>query len=131
MFRRHRVLQALNSLGLGIWLPLPLLGLLFWIGGGVMTDYLLSRSYAAKEQFQADNDLLGRSVKVVQSIQIQINRNRNLSRVKVKTASSALKEMEFEFPTTQPRRVEALVAQELGLSADEVRQLVQYQPVSD
>ena len=93
-----------------------------------MADHLLSRSYSAKEQFRADDQLPGRSVKVVQSILVQINRRRAVSRVQVKTASSVLKEIEFEFPTTQPRRVEALVAQELGLSAEEVRQLVQYKP---
>lgn len=51
---RPRWLQSIRSLGLEFWLPLPLLGLFFWVGGGLLTDRMLSRSYNIKSQFQLD-----------------------------------------------------------------------------
>lgn len=124
---RHRALQALHSLGLEFWLPLPILGLFFWVGGGLMTDYLLSRSYYAKAQFRANTQLQGQPAKIVQSIKVQIKSSKGFSKVKVKTANSALKELEFEFPLTESRQIEAAIATELGLSDDDVRRLVRYQ----
>lgn len=91
-----------------------------------MTDYLLSRSYSAKAQFQANRRLEGQPAKIVQSIRISVKHNKGFSRVEVKTANSALKELEFEFPVTEYSQVEAAIAQELGLSPLDVRKLVQY-----
>lgn len=124
---RHRALRALHSLGFEFWLPLPILGLFFWVGGGLMTDYLVSRSYYAKAQFRANTQLQGQPAKIVHSIKVQIKGSKGFSRVKVKTANSALKELEFEFPLTNSSQIEAAIATELGLSNDDVRKLVQYQ----
>lgn len=124
---RPQWLQTLYSLGLEFWLPLPLLGLAFWIGGGLLTDRMLSRSYDPVVQLQADTQLEGQPAKTVLSINVEIKRRKGFSNVKVKTANSALKELEFEFPVTEFSQVEAAISQELGLSPHHVRRLVRYQ----
>ena len=119
--------QALYSLGLEFWLPLPLLGLFFWVGGGLLTEQMLSRSYSSADHLQSDKKLEVQRSKTVLLIQVEINSRQGFSRVKVKTANSALKELEFEFPVTQFGQVEAAIGQELGLSDQYVRKLVRYQ----
>lgn len=122
-----RWLQALYSLGLEFWLPLPLLGLFFWVGGGLLTEKMLSRSYSSADHLQSDKKLEVQRSKTVLLIQVEINSRQGFSRVKVKTANSALKELEFEFPVTQFVQLEAAIGQELGLSDEYVRKLVRYQ----
>jgi hypothetical protein len=122
-----RWIQALYSLGLEFWLPLPLLGLAFWIGSGLMTDHGLSRSYKAAQQLQVDTQQEGRLAKKVLSIQVEIKKRQGFSNVKVQTVNSALKELEFEFPVTQISQIEAEISQALGLSPKLVRKLARYQ----
>ncbi len=122
-----RWLQSLYSLGLEFWLPLPLLGLFFWVGGGLLTEKMLSRSYSSADHLQSDKKLEVQRSKTVLLIQVEINSRQGFSRVKVKTANSALKELEFEFPVTQFVQLEAAIGQELGLSDQYVRKLVRYQ----
>lgn len=125
--RRTRWLQALKSLGLEFWLPLPLLGLVFWIGGGLVTDQILTRSYYTKEQLKVSTQLPGQPVEVVLAIKVDIDYSRGFSKVKVKTANSALKQLEFEFPATEAIQIETAISRELELSLEQVRQLVRYQ----
>lgn len=123
---RPRWLQGLYSLGLEFWLPLPLLGLVFWVGGGLVTQQMLSHSYNPKAYLQADMQLQGRSRTVV-LIKVEIKKERGFSKVKVKTANSALKELEFEFPVTEFSQIEAAIGQELGLSAAYISKIIHYQ----
>jgi len=69
-----QLLQTLYSLGLEFWLPLPLLGLAFWWGGGLLTDRMLSRSYDPMIQLQADTQMEGQPPKTVISINVEIKR---------------------------------------------------------
>ena len=119
--------QSLHSLGLEFWLPLPLLGLVFWIGGGLVTDRMLSHSYRPKVHIQANMPLQGQPQKMVLAIKVEIYKQQGFSKVKVKTANSALKQMEFEFPVTEFSQVEAEISQELGLSAEHIRMVARYQ----
>ena len=57
---QSRWLKTLKSLGLEFWIALPLLGIAFWLGGGLVTDQILSRSYESKEQLQANTKLKGK-----------------------------------------------------------------------
>jgi len=125
--RQPRSLQALQSLGLEFWLPLPLLGLVFWVGGGLLTDQLLSHSYDTAVQLEASKHWEGKPSNVVLLIKVQIKENLGFSKVKVRTANSALKQLEFEFPVTEVSQIEATIGQELGLSPEQVRKLVRYQ----
>ena len=124
---RPRWLQALRSLGLEFWLPLPLLGLVFWVGSGLVTEQMLSRSYKTKDRLQTNTRLKRQPAKTVLSIEVEIKKHQGFSKVNVKTANSALKELEFEFPVTEFSQIEAAIGQELGLSRDRVRKLVHYQ----
>jgi hypothetical protein len=63
----------------------------------------------------------------VQVIQAKINKNLGVSHVKVMTAGDLLSQLEFEFPVTEVNMIEAMIAQELGLSRRDISQLVRYQ----
>lgn len=114
------------KLGLEFWLPLPLLGVLFWLAGGLITDYLLSRSYYNKDNLQV-NTQIQKPAKIVLAIQVKINYNQGISKVKIKTANSTLKQLNFEFHLTEFSQIEAAISRELGLTLEQVRQLVRYQ----
>ncbi|NJN57648.1 MAG: hypothetical protein HC879_09175 [Leptolyngbyaceae cyanobacterium SL_5_9] len=119
----------LQRLGLEFWLPLPLLGVCFWVGGGLLTSQVLSRPYGTENTLQADVQLevsLSVSVSLIRAV---VNQDEASTLVEVKTVDSALKQLEFEFPVTELSQVEAAIAQELGLSIEEVRRLVRYEIV--
>lgn len=122
-----RWLQKLHSLGLEFWLPLPLLGIAFWVGGGILTDKVLSRPYGTVDKLQADTQLEVQLSVTVLVIKAEIKKSEGFTRVQVKTTDSALKKLEFEFPVTELSGVEAKIAQELKLSREDVRKLVRYQ----
>ena len=125
--RHSRWLRTIKSLGLEFWLPLPLLGVLFWVGGGLLTDYLLSRSYYNKDKLQVNTQIKKNPAKAVLAIQVKINYNKGISKVKVRTANSTLKQLNFEFYVTEVSQIEAAISRELGLTLEQVRQLVRYQ----
>ncbi|MBD2774186.1 hypothetical protein [Iningainema tapete] len=118
--------QILRSLGLEFWLPLPLLGLAFWVGGGLIMDGILSRPDQSTRYLRVETKLAKPKI-IVLSIKAKINQRQGTSSVYVKTASSALKELEFEFPFTEFAQVEAAISKELGLQPEEVRKLIHYQ----
>ena len=92
---RSRWLKTLKLLGLEFWLALPLLGIAFWVGGGLVTDRILSRSYESKEQLQANTKLKGKSAKVVLAIKVEINYVQGISKVRVNTANSVSRRLEY------------------------------------
>ncbi|MBD1928259.1 hypothetical protein H6F74_18685 [Trichocoleus sp. FACHB-90] len=122
-----RWLQKLHSLGLEFWLPLPLLGIAFWVGGGILTDKVLSRPYGTVDKLQADTQLEVQLSVTVLVIKADIKKSEGFTRVQVKTTDSALKKLEFEFPVTDLSGVETKISQELKLSREDVRKLVRYQ----
>jgi hypothetical protein len=124
---RHRWLHLLHSLGLEFWLPLPFLGVLFWFGGNLMTDRVLSRSYTTVNQLQADTQLEVKLSLTVVLIQAVINKTEGVTFVAVKTTDSTLKKLEYEFPVTEVGEVESAIAQELDMSIEQTRKLVRYQ----
>ena len=122
-----RWLQALRPLLLEFWLPLPLLGIIFWLGGNSVTSQVLSRSYNTVSKLQADTQQEVQLSVTVLVIKAEIDRSEGLTKVEVKTADPALKKLEFEFPVTQVSQVETAIAQKLGLSREDVNKLVRYQ----
>ena len=122
-----RWIKTIKYLGLEFWLPLPILGLLFWTCGGLVTNYLLNRDYYNNEQLQVNTQIKEKPAKEVLAIKVEINYKLGISKVKVKTANSTLKKLEFEFFVTDFIQIEAAVSRELGLSVEQVRQLVRYQ----
>src|SRR4028118_1361871 len=119
--------QALRPLWLEFWLPLPLLGIIFWLGGNFVTNQVLSRPYSTVTKLQADTQQQVQLSVTVLVIKAQIERSEGLTKVEVKTADPELKKLEFEFPVIQVNQVEAMVAQKLRLPREDVRKLVRYQ----
>lgn len=125
--RQKSFRQWLQTLGLEFWLPLPLLGICFWVGGGLLTNQVLSRSYGTENTLQADVQLevsLSVNVSLIRAV---VNQDEASTLVEVKTIDSALRQLEFEFPVTELSQVEKAIAQELGLSIEDVRRLVRYE----
>ena len=119
-------LKVINSLGLELWLPLPLLGLMFWLGSGLVTDRVLSRPYSTAAQLQTKEQLPVQIAFNVLAIEAEIKREEGFTEVEVETTNSAIKELEFEFPVTEFSQLEAAIAQELKLSPEKVRGLIRY-----
>ncbi|MBE8997927.1 MULTISPECIES: hypothetical protein [unclassified Nostoc] len=125
---RPRWLQLLIKLGLEFWLPIPLIGLFFWLSTGLLTHQVLSYTYDTTAQIHADSKHhIQFSVSLaVMSIEAVIQRQEKLTEVKVYTADSVLKQMEFEFPVTEFAQVDAASAQALGLPITAIKQLIRY-----
>jgi cell division protein FtsX len=115
-----------HSLGLEFWLVLPLLGLGFWLASGLLTDRMLARSNRTTVYLQGDRQPQQQPPRTVESITVIIKARQNLSTINIETANSALKQLRFEFPTTEPAQIEAAISRELGLPRDRVRSLVRY-----
>jgi hypothetical protein len=120
-------LKTGRSLWLEFWLPLPLLGILFWLGGNMVTNQVLSRPYTTVNKLQADTQQEVKLSVTVLLIKAEIDKNKGVTRVIVKTTDPELKTLEFEFLLAEATQVEALIAQKLGLSPTDVRKLVRYQ----
>ena len=122
-----RWLEFLRPLWLEFWLPLPLLGIIFWLGGNAVTSQVLSRPYSTVSKLQADTQQDVQLTVTVLVIKAEIEKNEGLTSVEVKTADPELTRLRFEFPVTEVSQVEAMIAQKLGLSREDVNKLVRYQ----
>lgn len=122
-----RWLQVLRPLLLEFWLPLPLLGIIFWFGGNVLTHQVMSRPYSTVTKLQADTQQEVQLLVTVLTIKAQIERSQGITQVDVKTADPELKTLKYEFLVTEVSQVEEAIAQKLGLSREEVKKLVRYQ----
>lgn len=125
--RMRQSKHGLQSLGVEFWLPLPLLAGTFWLSCSLMTAEVLSRPYSTKDKLQADTELevhLSVSVSMIKAVTY---RAEGVTQVEVQTTESSLKKLEFVFPVTDPTQIETTIAQELGLSRQDVRKLVRYE----
>ena len=124
MWWLRRKLQ--NTECIEFWLMLPLVSCLFWLGGAAIARQVLHSSYTSSNQLQADTQLEMKLSVAVLVINVEINQRLNATRVSIKTTESNLKKLEYEFPLTEPQRIKAAIAQEIGLPVQEVRKLVRY-----
>lgn len=115
--------SLLNSLGLEFWLPLPIVGLLFWAGSGWISDRQLQTSIEKPETVQFNP--LPKKQYVGSITAITIKTGTRSSTVIVNTTSAALQTFTLEVPAIDHDRVEIAVSQALGLSIAEVRALSQ------
>lgn len=111
-----RWLIRLHSLRLQFWLPLPLLLIAFGLGGGPLTNQLLSRSYGTVDKLEADQPMKMQLAVNALVIEAEIEKEQDITKIELKTADSLLKKLEFELPVTKLSMVKAMIAQELGLS---------------
>ncbi|MBW4442477.1 MAG: hypothetical protein KME10_14835 [Plectolyngbya sp. WJT66-NPBG17] len=119
-------LKFIRSLGLRFWLLLPLLGGLAWILSGWATDWILTRSNVSDKAFvleASDSPAI-----IVQSINVAIQPGR-FAIVTVYTLNQPLRQLEFRFPVTEPEKIERAIAQVLGLSQAQVKQVIRYNAI--
>lgn len=106
------------------WLPLLLLALGFWAAGKFITLRVLNQSNNTPRILIANTQT--DETTQITSIYTEIDRQRGLASASVKLSNSSLKELEFEFLLTEPKDIEAALAQELERSPAEVRELMNY-----
>lgn len=110
-------------LRLEFWLPLPLVGLAFWLVSGLITEHNLTQSDRQIEPMVIAPE---RAKPATNIISIEVRVNRNISQVRVKRATQEYKYHKFELNTTDLSQVETAVSQKLDLSPQQVRQLLRY-----
>ena len=114
-----RWLLKLQSFKLEFLLPVPLLLIAFGLGGEPLTNLLLSRYYGTVDKLQADTHTLTMQLLVnVRVIKAEIENERNYTIVELNTANSILKKLEFKFPVAELSFINAMIAEELGVSAE-------------
>lgn len=124
MFLR-RWLKPLNFLGWEFWLPLPLLGIVFWSSGNLVADKVFSRPYNTVNKLQTDTRPEFHLSIHLLMIRAEIDRQQGISQVIVKTTDSNTRN--FQVPVTDISLLETAIAQELSMSVDHVRKIVRYQ----
>ncbi|NJR51981.1 MAG: hypothetical protein HC780_22840 [Leptolyngbyaceae cyanobacterium CSU_1_3] len=115
--------NVFRSLGLNFWLLLPVLGLLGWAGSGLMMDWMLHQSSPTDKMLVVNTQ--GRPATVL-TIQVAIVPQQGISRVKIRTTRSMLRGLEYELPTIDPRQIEWVISQEMGVPLTQIRRVIQY-----
>jgi hypothetical protein len=107
---------------------LPLVGVLFWLATGWMSQRVLSQTHASTTQLQSAGQHkvdLSFNLTIV-SIDAEINHSTQITEVSIRTIGSSLEEMEFKFPVTEFEAIEKAIAQELGLAVADIHNLIRY-----
>jgi hypothetical protein len=120
----------LQASGGEFWLPLPFVAIGFWFSCHLLTAQELSQSHGTENKLQADTQLEVHVSVNVSLINAVINRKEGVTQVNVETAEPILRRLELELPVTEVSQVEATITQELGISRQDVRQLVRYEIVN-
>jgi hypothetical protein len=130
MKQLQRVIRQVKSISSEFWLALIVAGVLFWLTGTAIALQVLHSSYTSPTQLQADTQLEMKLSVTVLVIHAEIDQRRKTTAVSIKTTDSNLKKLEYEFPITETRQVESVIAQEIGLPIQEVRKLVRYRIIN-
>jgi hypothetical protein len=123
--RRLQWLRFLGSLGVEFWLPLPLIGLVFWLIIQFITAQNLGLSDYSDRKLEVNQNQPSPSGQIL-SIKVKVDRQSNSSQVKVKQTTSVIQQQEFKIPTTELARLEIAIAKKLDLSVEQVRELIYY-----
>ncbi|MGL5794768.1 MAG: hypothetical protein ACRC06_10235 [Waterburya sp.] len=123
--RRLQWLRFLGSLGVEFWLPLPLIGLVFWLIIQFITAQNLRLSDYSDRKLEVNQNQPSPSGQIL-SIKVRVDRQSNFSQVKVKQATSVIQQQEFKIPITELARLEIAIAKKLSLSVEQVRELIYY-----
>jgi CYTH domain-containing protein len=123
--RRFQWLRFLGSLGVEFWLPLPLIGLGFWLIIKFITAQNLRLSNYSDRKLEVNQNQPSPSGQIL-SIKVRVDRQSNFSQVKVNQTSSVIQQQEFKIPITELDRLEMAIAKKLDLSVEQVRELIYY-----
>lgn len=119
--------KALSALGLEFWLPLPLLSLMFWAGGGWMMQQAIERPYTSDIQLQASSQIEITVPVAITAIDAEIRRDQGYTKVDIRTTNSNLKKLEYQFQILEFEALEIAIAEELGLPREQVQPLIRYE----
>lgn len=122
---RFQWLRFLGSLGVEFWLPLPLIGLVFWLIIQFITAQNLGLSDYSDRKLEVNQNQPSPSGQIL-SIKVRVDRQSNSSQVKVKQTTSVIQQQEFKIPITELARLEIAIAKKLNLSVEQVRELIYY-----
>ena len=123
--RRLQWLRFLGSLGIEFWLPLPLIGMVFWLIIQFITAQNLGLSDYSDRKLEVNQNQPSPSGQIL-SIKVKVDRQSNSSQVKVNQTSSVIQQQEFKIPITELDRLEMAIAKKLNLSVEQVRELIYY-----
>jgi CYTH domain-containing protein len=124
--RRFQWLRFLGSLGVEFWLPLPLIGLFFWLIIQFITAQNLRLSNYSDRQLEVNQNQPSPTGQIL-SIKVRVDRQSNSSQVQVQQTTSVIQKQEFKIPITESERLEIAIAKKLNLSVEQVRELIYYQ----
>jgi hypothetical protein len=123
--RRFQWLRFLGSLGVEFWLPLPLIGLFFWLIIQFITAQNLRLSNYSDRKLEVNQNQPSPSGQIL-SIKVIVDRPSNSSQVQVQQTTSIIQKQEFKIPITELARLEIAIAKKLNLSVEQVRELIYY-----
>jgi CYTH domain-containing protein len=123
--RRFQWLRFLGSLGVEFWLPLPLIGLVFWLIIQFITTQNLRLSSYSDRKLEVNQNQASPSGQIL-SIKVRVDRQSNSSQVQVKQTKSVIQKQEFKIPITESAPLEMAIAKKLNLSVAQVRELIYY-----
>jgi hypothetical protein len=120
--------RRLLTLSLTFWIPLGILGAGLWLMSGWFTAQVYSQTTPPAERIDTtslEQITLSFSVTIL-SIDADIDRRSRSTEVDIRTAGSSLQELEFEYPFISYSEIEQAIAQDTGLTAEQIRSLIRY-----
>jgi hypothetical protein len=123
--RGFQWLRFLGSLGVEFWLPLPLIGLFFWLIIQFVTAQSLSLSSYSDRQLEVSQNQPSPSGQIL-SIKVIVDLQSNSSQIQVQQATNVIQKQEFNIPTVELNLLEKAIAKKLNLSVEQVRELIYY-----
>ncbi len=117
--------KSLQVLGYRFWLLLPLVGLVFWLMGVLMTEQMLRQGDNDIQQLQAElpSEIEEKHIRLIQA---NVDRTQGKTQVAVKPIDMHAKDLKLELSTTRLDEVETQIAQELNISPAIVQRLTHY-----
>lgn len=109
------------------WLPLPFLGLFFWLGTTALTADILKQSQEVKQPIKTNSQVEINFSAVVVAIEAEIKVEDQFTKVRIETADPTIKKVELEFPVTEIEEIDRAIAQTFNLSPKTVHNLTRYQ----
>lgn len=122
---RFQWLRFLGSLGIEFWLPLPLVGLVFWLIIQFITAQNLHLSNYSDRKLEVNQNQPSPSGQIL-SIKVKVDRQSHSSQIQVQQATSVIQKQEFKIPITESDQLEIAIAKKLNLSVEQVRELIYY-----
>lgn len=119
---------------LEFWMPLPLIGLIFWLGGGLVTEHILNQSSSPvlplRQALQFNVQPAVNFLEIRADLDRSQNRT-NVTAIQISEVNAYPKRVQFELATTEFDQVEVGIAQRLEIPTELVRRLVSYRMTSN